>query len=63
MEISYPAEIEIKHKIINALDLPTYRMNPHFVISNKFIHDSLQKGENVLVHCAAGISRVIELII
>ena len=32
-------------------------MTPHFEEAYKFIDEALQKG-NLLVHCAAGISRV-----
>ena len=28
--ISYPKENEINHKIINAFDIPSYKMTPHF---------------------------------
>jgi protein-tyrosine phosphatase len=49
--------MQIKHKIINAFDIPSYKMTPHFEEAFKFIDENLQKG-NVFVHCAAGISRV-----
>jgi protein-tyrosine phosphatase len=50
--------MQIIHKRINADDIPTYRMTPHFDDAFKFIDEGLKRG-NVLVHCAAGISRVI----
>lgn len=28
--VSYPKDIGINHKIINAFDIPTYKMTPHF---------------------------------
>jgi protein-tyrosine phosphatase len=55
--VSYPKEMGIAHKIIKAFDLPTYKMTPHFEVGYQFIREGLQNG-NVLVHCAAGISRV-----
>ena len=55
--INYPKEHAINHKIISAFDIPTYKMAPHFEEAFKFIDDALKNG-NILVHCAAGISRV-----
>jgi predicted protein tyrosine phosphatase len=55
--VSYPKEMGINHKIVNAFDIPTYKMTPHFDECHHFIRDALQNG-NILVHCAAGISRV-----
>ena len=55
--ISYPKDAEINHKVINAFDIPSYKMTPHFEEAFKFIEDALSRG-NILVHCAAGISRV-----
>jgi protein-tyrosine phosphatase len=57
LDISYPKEHGISHKVINAFDIPTYKMTPHFEEAYRFIDDALKKG-NLLVHCAAGISRV-----
>lgn len=28
--VSYPKEAGINHKIVNAFDIPTYKMTPHF---------------------------------
>lgn len=55
--IAYSKEYQITHKTINAFDLPSYKMTPHFEEVFQFIEEGLKKG-NVLVHCAAGISRV-----
>lgn len=55
--VKYPKEANINHKVINAFDVPTYKMTPHFDEAYKFIKDALSTG-NILVHCAAGISRV-----
>ena len=54
--IAYAKDHQINHKTINAFDLPSFKMTPHFEEAYKFIDDALKKG-NVLVHCAAGISR------
>jgi protein-tyrosine phosphatase len=56
--VNYPKEHSINHKVINAFDIPSYKMTPHFDEVFRFISDSLKNG-NILVHCAAGISRVI----
>lgn len=45
--------------VIRALDMPSYRIRQHFGETNKFVYENLVKGRNVLVHCVAGISRVI----
>lgn len=58
LNISYPKDLEINHKTIHAFDIPTYKMTPHFEDAFNFINNGLKSG-NVLVHCAAGISRVI----
>lgn len=28
--ITYPKDEQITHKVINAFDVPTYKMTPHF---------------------------------
>ncbi|CAD8137841.1 unnamed protein product [Paramecium octaurelia] len=53
---------KLKYLLIEADDAPTYDMSKHFEKAVKFIHESLQTT-NVLVHCAAGISRSVCLII
>ena len=58
--ISYQKDHGINHKTISALDIPSYRMTPHFEEAFRFIADALSKG-HILVHCAAGISRVVLL--
>jgi len=55
--VSYPKEMGMNHKTINAFDIPTYKMTPHFGEAYDFIKNALKNG-NILVHCAAGISRV-----
>jgi predicted protein tyrosine phosphatase len=44
-------------------DVPHENIAFHFDKVNQFIDESLQKGENVLVHCMAGISRSVSLVI
>ncbi|CAD8057967.1 unnamed protein product [Paramecium sonneborni] len=53
---------DLKHLVIEADDCPTYDMSKHFEKAVQFIHENLQTT-NVLVHCAAGISRSVCLII
>ena len=57
LNITYPKELNINHKTINAFDIPSYKMTPHFEEAFRFLDDALRRG-NILVHCAAGISRV-----
>lgn len=47
----------MNHKVINALDLPSFKMTPFFEEAFEFIDQAITRG-NILVHCAAGISRV-----
>lgn len=58
LNVSYSKDLQMKHKVINAFDIPSYKMTPHFDEAFIFIDENLQKG-NVFVHCAAGISRVL----
>ena len=46
----------IKQLVVSADDMPSFNMAPHFDLAFEFISNALQNG-NVLVHCAAGISR------
>ena len=52
----------IKQMVVSAEDMPSFDMSPHFDMSFEFIETSLKNG-NVLVHCAAGISRSSTLMI
>lgn len=38
-------------------DLPSVNISVYFCQALKFIHESQKKGKNILIHCAAGISR------
>lgn len=59
---NFKPDENLKYLLIEADDNPNYDMSKHFEKAVKFIHESLQTT-NVLVHCAAGISRSVCLII
>ena len=42
LHIVYPKELNIDHKVLNAWDVPTYKMTPHFEEAFQFISDSLK---------------------
>ncbi|KAM7400542.1 hypothetical protein PAMA_004971 [Pampus argenteus] len=48
---------------ISAADLPTQNLTQHFKESIMFIHESRLKGEGCLVHCLAGVSRSVTLVV
>lgn len=47
----------IQNMYINLFDSPSDNIYQHFDTTYDFINDKISKGENVLVHCYAGISR------
>jgi hypothetical protein len=51
------------HMIINILDEPNTNLAKHFDKVHAFIDERLSAGENVLVHCHAGISRSVSMVI
>lgn len=51
------------YKTINADDLPSYDLSPYFEEAADWIHQSLQVGTGVLVHCHMGISRSTTLLL
>ena len=57
LDVSYAKDHGITHRKIEALDAPQYNIAQHFPSAYSFLAESLQRG-NVLVHCAAGVSRV-----
>ncbi|XP_070701356.1 dual specificity protein phosphatase 22-B [Pempheris klunzingeri] len=54
---------EMTYLCISAADLPTQNLTQHFKQSITFIHESRLKGEGCLVHCLAGVSRSVTLVI
>jgi Leucine-rich repeat (LRR) protein/protein-tyrosine phosphatase len=48
---------DIKYLIIYAEDARTTSLIKHFDDTGMFIRDALEKGEGVIVHCMAGVSR------
>ena len=49
-------KVDCKHLVIDVLDDPSDNLLIYFEQMNDFIEQGLKKG-NVLVHCAAGVSR------
>ena len=54
---------DITHILLKVNDLESDNIAKHFEISNNFIEENLNKKINVLVHCAAGISRSSAIVI
>ncbi|XP_048883025.1 dual specificity protein phosphatase 22-B-like isoform X1 [Brienomyrus brachyistius] len=54
---------EMTYLCISAADLPTQNLTQHFKDSIAFIHQSRLKGEGCLVHCLAGVSRSVTLVV
>ncbi|XP_050979765.1 dual specificity protein phosphatase 22-B [Labeo rohita] len=54
---------EMTYLCIPAADSPTQNLIQHFKQSIKFMHDSRLKGEGCLVHCLAGVSRSVTLVV
>jgi len=54
---------EVKHYQFNIDDSPTEDISKIFDTTFRIIYQSLLNGENVLVHCAMGISRSVSVII
>jgi protein-tyrosine phosphatase len=53
----------ITHKKITLVDSPAARIIDHLPHGLKFISEALNAGKNILVHCAAGISRSASMVI
>jgi dual specificity phosphatase 12 len=53
----------IRYKQISIADSPQARIGQYFASSNAFIESAISKNQNVLVHCAHGISRSATLVI
>ncbi|XP_016415402.1 dual specificity protein phosphatase 22-B-like isoform X2 [Sinocyclocheilus rhinocerous] len=54
---------EMTYLCIPAADSPTQNLVQHFEKSIKFMHESRLKGEGCLVHCLAGVSRSVTLVV
>ncbi|KAM3866195.1 dual specificity protein phosphatase 22-B-like [Diretmus argenteus] len=54
---------EMTYLCIAAADLPTQNLTQHFKQSIMFMHESRLKGEGCLVHCLAGVSRSVTLVV
>ncbi|XP_029686904.1 dual specificity protein phosphatase 22-B isoform X3 [Takifugu rubripes] len=54
---------EMTYLCIPAADLPTQNLTQHFKQSIMFMHESRLKGEGCLVHCLAGVSRSVTLVV
>ena len=51
------------HKIVSVEDRPETKLSTYFKDCFKFIHEHRNKGESVLVHCMAGVSRSATIVI
>lgn len=54
---------EMTYLCIPAADSPTQNLTQHFKKSIIFMHESRLKGEGCLVHCLAGVSRSVTLVV
>ncbi|KAK2901454.1 hypothetical protein Q8A67_009569 [Cirrhinus molitorella] len=54
---------EMTYLCIPAADSPTQNLIQHFKQSIKFMHESRLKSEGCLVHCLAGVSRSVTLVV
>lgn len=55
----YPGRFTYKH--VMADDIPEYNLSRHFDQAADFIHQGVNSGGTVFIHCAAGISRSVSL--
>jgi len=53
----------ISHYYTSIKDQPSENIEKYFLSSYKIIKDSLQSGKSVLIHCRAGISRSVTILI
>lgn len=54
---------EMTYLCISAADLPSQNLVQHFKESIMFMHECRLKGEGCLVHCLAGVSRSVTLVV
>ncbi|XP_068196915.1 dual specificity protein phosphatase 22-B-like [Antennarius striatus] len=58
-----PVLQEMTYLCISASDIPTQNLTKHFKESIMFMHKSRLKREGCLVHCLAGVSRSVTLVV
>jgi len=56
---AFPGKFSYKH--VGADDVPNYNMSRHFDHAADYVHNAIQNGGTVFIHCAAGISRSVTL--
>ena len=54
---------EFTYKVVEIMDEPSARLSAHFKDTGAFIHEAIQNGGVVLVHCFAGVSRSSSVVI
>lgn len=57
LPVEYSKEDGIEHLVIQALDADFQNLSQFFDQTNAFLDSVLLRKKNVLVHCAAGVSR------
>jgi protein-tyrosine phosphatase len=61
--LKYYKDNGIDHMYIYIPDIPQANISEHFDETYKFIDNHISKGDNVLVHCRAGVSRSATIIL
>lgn len=61
--LKYYKDNGIDHMYIYIPDIPEANISEHFDETYKFIDEHILKGDNVLVHCRAGVSRSASIIL
>jgi hypothetical protein len=61
LQPAFPRKFTYKH--VQADDVPSYNLLKHFDQAAEFIDAAISAGGTVLVHCAAGISRSVTLVL
>ncbi|XP_043990317.1 dual specificity protein phosphatase 22-B isoform X1 [Gambusia affinis] len=62
-ECAAPMLPEMTYLCLTATDMPSQDLTQHFKESIMFMHECRLKGEGCLVHCLAGVSRSVTLVI
>ena len=63
LDNSFESEKELEYKQIAVEDAPDVNLSEHFPDAFRFIESARQGGERVLVHCHAGMSRSVTVIL